>query len=310
MSIHFLDQKLEGDISLWRYMKLSTLMLLLDGKAFFPSITTLKKQDPFEGELHCDAEWLMTALRHVENPNQTLPTHDWLFQQCTPQEQNNQLLNKDNPQYNTTFFKNCYIREINKRRSAWCWFEGHFESYLMWSTYGDRGIAVKTSLRKLQESLPSDDFFQIGKIYYVDSTNSSPKSYHPESVQGKARLLYPYFVKSIEYEHEKEWRILTDCYPSDEGQMIEGIDFRNLIQEIRISPLIPHAEAKIIEAYVRENFSESSMMVGRSNLLGNRIAIDEVADGIGKIFRKAVGISKEMDLPEIMMIRNRLNPSA
>lgn len=285
-------------------------MLLLNGKAFFPSITTLKKQDPFEGELHCDAKWLMTALQHVENPNQTLSIYDWLFQQCTLQEQNNQQLNKDNSEYSTTFFKNCYIREISKRRSAWCWFEGHFESYLMWSTYGDRGIAVKTSLKRLKEALPSDDFFQIGKIYYVDSTNSSPKSYHPESAQGKARLLYPYFVKSIEYEHEKEWRIVTDCYPSDEGQLIEEIDFRNLIQEIRISPLIPHAEASTIEVYVKENFSEGAIVVGRSNLLGDRIVRDVVADGIGKIFREAAGVSKEMDLPESMMIRNKINLSA
>jgi hypothetical protein len=45
---------LQADDTIWRYMKLSTFLLLLDGKAWLPSIANLQSMDPLEGRLGDD----------------------------------------------------------------------------------------------------------------------------------------------------------------------------------------------------------------------------------------------------------------
>ena len=64
MMIQFLPTELEhqSSLSLWRYMKLSTFFLLLEGTAFFPSVGTLQSGDPLEGDLQPEAEWLIDKL--------------------------------------------------------------------------------------------------------------------------------------------------------------------------------------------------------------------------------------------------------
>jgi hypothetical protein len=41
---------LTDDTRLWRYVPLKTLFAYLSGNVFIPSIETLRRQDPFEGE--------------------------------------------------------------------------------------------------------------------------------------------------------------------------------------------------------------------------------------------------------------------
>jgi hypothetical protein len=62
-------------------MKLSTFFMPLEGKAFFPSVATLQKGDPLEGDLIPDPPWLMTRLSEVCGGN-IAPLDEWLEQKA------------------------------------------------------------------------------------------------------------------------------------------------------------------------------------------------------------------------------------
>src|SRR5947208_10696504 len=68
-------------LPLWRYMKLSSLFLLLEGTSFFPSIATLRAADPLEGNLHPDAPWLNSALSQLHGQPEADKLDEWLLTQ-------------------------------------------------------------------------------------------------------------------------------------------------------------------------------------------------------------------------------------
>jgi hypothetical protein len=126
-------EKNEIGSSLWRYISLPTLFLLLEGKAFFSSITNFKREDKFEGAFHYDDDLLRGKI-----PQETI---NWLQNQRT-----------DGTQYATD--TKLFCQEISKRRAAWCWHNSECESMAMWKIYGpQKGVAIKTTKYRLIESL-------------------------------------------------------------------------------------------------------------------------------------------------------------
>src|SRR6266446_3805700 len=63
MPVDFLPPTLDSNLRLWRYMKVSAFLALLQGTAFFPSVATLKLIDPLEGDLHPEPDWLVGKLQ-------------------------------------------------------------------------------------------------------------------------------------------------------------------------------------------------------------------------------------------------------
>jgi len=166
--------QLPDSLLLWRYMKLSSLFLLLEGTSFFPSIATLRAADPLEGTLHPDATWLNTALSNLLGREEADKLDTWLLMHAQDWEQRYQEANKMNPDFNTAFFANLYQRELAKRKAVWCWFASDIESASMWSIYGQGGVAVGTTVERLKRSLPANRHFQISRIRYADRRPSSP----------------------------------------------------------------------------------------------------------------------------------------
>src|SRR5690242_10608278 len=82
-----------GDSILWRYMKISTFFMFMQGRAFFPSVATLKSGDPLEGDLVPEPEWLMDKLDSAT----TVP---WLEQRAGSLERLF-LEDRDNPHMRT-----------------------------------------------------------------------------------------------------------------------------------------------------------------------------------------------------------------
>lgn len=88
-----------------------------------------------------------------------------------------------------------------------CWFMGDEESPEMWNEYakGPEGVAIRTSIRKVWESiyLPAEFSF-IGKVKYVDFDSYKMSSY--EAYQAHHRA----FLKDEKkFSHEHELRIST-----------------------------------------------------------------------------------------------------
>ena len=254
---------------LWRYMKFSTCMLLLQGTAFFPSVATLRAGDPLEGDLVPEPEWLMTKLHELCALNTNL-LEAWLEAKADDVESIFLKHNRDDPALRTKYLSEIYVRELAKRRAVWCWFQSLHESAAMWSLYANAGIAIRTSVGDLMDALPPSIDFQIAPIAYVNrSASSSLRYFNPEADTNQELIARPHLIKGIEYEHEHEVRITTTCAPDEKGHLVKGIAVANLVKEVVISPLLPFDEAKAVELVIRNHpWEKAAPSIRRSSILG------------------------------------------
>ena len=111
----------------------------------------------------------------------------------------------------------------------------------------------------------------MARVKYISRKHSARRS----SPEIKARcLLRPFLLKSEEFEHEKEVRIFTKCSPEATGIPVFNMKAAELIQAVRISPVIHHAEAKSLRNIIEKRLP--AVRVDRSEILGNRLEEDKV----------------------------------
>ena len=140
---------LQADDTIWRYMKLSTFLLLLDGKAWLPSIANLQSMDPLEGRLGDDFYiQLCSELARQVDWNET---EKWLRESLSAYVKKNLQRKDGDPFYASKVIAKAYTEALASRRVAWCWFKSEIESAAMWHQYG-----IWASLLKLPStSLPA-----------------------------------------------------------------------------------------------------------------------------------------------------------
>ena len=90
-----------------------------------------------------------------------------------------------------------------------CWHHGDEESMGMWDKYHLRnsGIAIKTTIGNLQDSLPEKPNIFIGQIEYIESHNQIEM---PENPSIESLVYSPYFYKRTPFEYEQEVRAIID----------------------------------------------------------------------------------------------------
>lgn len=286
-------------LPLWRYMKLSSLFLLLEGIAFFPSVATMRASDPLEGDIHSDAPSLNAALK-ARGPEEADKLDAWLLMQARDWERRNQELNKDHAQFNSQFFAKLFERELAKRRAIWCWFASDIESAGMWSIYGQGGVAVGTTVGRLKQSLPPHRQFQMSYIRYADRRPSSLAHFNPESESDRPYIHRPHFIKGREYKHEQEVRIATICHGEEKGQIIRGIVSDELIQEIVLSPLWPYGEAKAVAAVLGKHAWREKPVIRTSELIGSLAQTAEIHERIAVYFEERRQFLIEEGLPLLL----------
>ncbi len=128
-----------------------------------------------------------------------------------------------------------------------CWHHGEEESMGMWDKYHLRnsGIAIKTTMRNLKNSLPDEpdepDVF-IGKIEYINNHNEIKM---PEDIGNL--LYYPYFYKRKPFEYEQEVRAIIDIASISGDALYKfgrplKIDVKTLIGKNSEVIVSPHAD--------------------------------------------------------------------
>lgn len=131
-----------------------------------------------------------------------------------------------------------------------CWHMSDDESAFMWDLYADKGIAVKTTMRRLRDSITDPQIlFTIGKVRYID--------YHRASLLSPDwRAPYMHKRKTYEVENElravayrpvdRDWpehglalinRVGQDGYVDDgyRGRYVE-VDLDELVERVVVAP--------------------------------------------------------------------------
>ena len=151
-----------------------------------------------------------------------------------------------------------------------CWHKREEESMAMWDKYHLRnnGIAIKTTMRNLKNSLSDKPNIFIGKIQYINNHNEIDMPVDVDNF-----LYYPYFYKRKPFEYEHEVRAIIDIasIPRDVsyefGTPLE-INVQTLIGENGEVIVSPHADrwvAGTLELIVKRCGFE--FPVNRSRLL-------------------------------------------
>jgi hypothetical protein len=231
-------------------MKLSTFLLLMRGKAWFPSVASLRSCDPLEGILLDDlAPEIVSELMKLHDSDSL---DRWLLERLPDHMHEFLDLNKGDARLLSNLLAEQYTRNLARRRLGWCWFASDLESSAMWSIYGGQGVAVKTNVESLKDALPMTKKFSVDLIEYVDRRPCPRRNLRAVVSERPDLLLRPHLLKAVEYQHEKEVRVTGFCPDDVNGLMITGIDSQRLVRDVVLSPLFPAAEAEAIRECIAD----------------------------------------------------------
>jgi hypothetical protein len=131
------------------------------------------------------------------------------------------------------------FNEIRKSFYASCWHENPHQSAAFWDQYGaSRGIAIKSTIGRLKQSVSDEARFFVGRVRYFDYGQVEPSQF------GFLNALFPAFAKRRSFEHEREIRVLVWDVPNLQAtnpidSMGLSVDPAVLIETVFLSPLTP-----------------------------------------------------------------------
>jgi hypothetical protein len=234
-----------------RYVGLSTFLLYLSGHAFIPSLQLLRSSDVWEGSLWWERmrpdferafdDHLISFQEFFRDkfvyPKAALPPG------ADPAEF------KRSTEFQTRY--QCWLRELAKRRCAWCWnmFDG--PSHALWKLYGAKGVIILSTVGKVKQALaPSEPLrWLVSPVRY-----SIPSRFmHPRTIALQTAIKWaPYLSKMPQFRYEQELRFVFGTNPrlTDHGPlgMLLKIDPKSLIEDILVSGDLPSDEAEIVKA--------------------------------------------------------------
>lgn len=223
--------------SLWRHIRLSTLLLLLSGKAFIPSLELLRKDDPLES--------YFVSKQTVRRFRNLTGDEERQLSELAEVGERSALI-EEGEKAKTNYL--IWTRILAQKRAAWCWYGSDVESMAQWDVFARDGVAIRTDISKLVECLnESADVSEalIGRIKYCDRGEDQPEEDYLS--------LRPYFLKQKCYAHEKEVRVILPIAWRDSRTLglTVDIDWRKLVAEVQISPRMEASEADAVKMVLR-----------------------------------------------------------
>src|SRR6266853_1054818 len=160
------DENIER-LTFSRYIKISSLVDLLNGKIFIPSFETLRKADP--QELGIPVYSFAFLEREFFNHPNFEQEQGWFEQRW---EQRIGTTFRDVDDLRERILMEEWINELSRRRCTWCWFvslDGTEESMAMWNLYAKDGALIRTRWKAIQDTLANESRYEAGlfKIEYV-----------------------------------------------------------------------------------------------------------------------------------------------
>lgn len=202
------------DAVIHRYMNFPKFMSLLVSRNLFFTRAD-KFEDPLEGEI---PELYLDRLFWSFD---RAPLTDALFSifNCAKEEVKKNVIDSYYQKRATTFIS--------------CWNESTSESYALWKIYAqDYGVAIQTSVRKLQEvtQLSGSEIFKVKYLGKSVKDFIAPR-FSKEGIEN-----YNFFVfKKEQYNYENEIRLIISGTSGD-FQIVEIDDLSYFIDKIIVSP--------------------------------------------------------------------------
>jgi hypothetical protein len=134
-----------------------------------------------------------------------------------------------------------------------CWHAQDWESAAMWAVYAgvdpsrSDGVALRSTFRRLLESLEGSHDVYCGTVHYVD--------YDAEFIP-EDNMFERFMRKRRSFEHEQEVRAVIALETSEVDGIRVDCDLETLIEEVRVAPSSPDWFRQVtIEVTAREGLS-------------------------------------------------------
>jgi hypothetical protein len=207
-----INRHIDDSTPIVRYMKLETLLLLLfERRAFIPSHATLGRLDPLETGILFDLpnqrifwqsrhERLPTILNRFLVARQGRDTNTVAYQIVTPYVWPQDAVDVFITQFHT------YVDELANERCIWCWNKFSSYSNALWQLYGNRGVAIRSTVGDVKNALIKSGVERgiVAPIAYIDYENIAAS----DVLNHDANIFRPYLLKNIAFDYEKEIRLI------------------------------------------------------------------------------------------------------
>lgn len=234
---------MDVDKKVWRYMTLDKFIHLLDCEAlYFSSLDSFMKSDPFEGmppvivmramrKVLPISPQLKSALANIEEKAKDIATGEELTALF---DSLSEPIKAEHEEFKKLIIGLCKGHVVN------CWHANDQESEAMWKLYGDshRGIAIQTTVRKLQAAIQTDEQIKIAEVMYSNYDEPSKEALRHLLKSGLGPVM-----KRQSYSHEAEVRAFflpathkvgpEATAPESKVVKVDGLDF---IERVFISP--------------------------------------------------------------------------
>jgi hypothetical protein len=137
------EYKLDPDCRIYRYMRLPAFLMLLSGKAFVPTLATLRKSDPLESRLPYLCYPRFTS--HF-SPILDADAAQWLESKMPKWKIDHIKLNRDRQfdyklHFDSAghFYVETWLDELGSRRCIWCWYANSNQSMAQWRSMDPTG---------------------------------------------------------------------------------------------------------------------------------------------------------------------------
>jgi len=233
-------------------MKLEVLLLMLNGWVFIPSHATLGRSDRLETGILFDVPdrwklWEKLAPSIGERLDK--------FECARLQRERKSYASLRGGVYDVdgvraNFRK--YVNELASERCVWCW--NRFRSYsnALWHLYGNRGVAVTSTVEKVKAALVNAGAARgiVAPIAYINHESGK----FSKVLTKEENMFRPYLLKSVAYDYEKEIRFVLAAHREilkDNGGALISINPASFIDGFRVSPHLQLEEQSIVKSMVR-----------------------------------------------------------
>lgn len=123
--------------------------------------------------------------------------------------------------------------DLRKRSFVCCWHQNVHESAALLDLYsGKSGVAIRTTVGSLMNSLSNKSNFEIGRAIYID--------FDDHDLRLPLNMLVAPFIKRKSFEHEKEVRLLlwdiNKTQPEESKGAVAAVNLNAMLDEIRVAP--------------------------------------------------------------------------
>jgi hypothetical protein len=246
---------INDDTRLMRYMKLSTFLLLLDGRLFVPTIRLLQSVDRLESRVPQE----LLRPNYGQKMRTIVEHHEPLLLRTTRGPKVQRPNGSEHSGTTLSFLAKYWLDELALRRCVWCWNQSTDHLYALWKLYGERGVAVISTVSRIRKALEKAGAREgiVAPVRYaplrtpqrLEETSTFLAMEQPE------HLRRPYLFKDAGYRIEEEVRFVLSTNPiatSDLGGILIDVDAKALIRDFKISPELPTAEAAYMERFAHE----------------------------------------------------------